>query len=200
MENAKVTITEKELKIMGDREFFVQKKIITETVSNIFAKLRDGLKSEVQKSGFIFPEGTDTDTGKLSKGENYREFPYIILDYPKKFSRENIFSFRTMFWWGNQFSFHFLLSGESFDGYHPKILERIHLLRGKDFLFCIHSTPWEYHFGDNNVIPLENAISDPKLFEGMTFFKISKKSELKDWDKLVQEGTETIANCLNLIK
>ena len=50
-------------------------------------------------------------TPKIAKGENYLQLPYVLLDYPRCFDKENIFAIRTMFWWGNFFSITLHLSG-----------------------------------------------------------------------------------------
>ena len=43
---------------------------------------------------------------KISRGEQYLGLPYVMLDYPRIFSKENVFAIRTFFWWGNYFQPH----------------------------------------------------------------------------------------------
>lgn len=200
MEHAKVRITEDELAIMTNAEFFRSKKVITETISNIFATLRDELRNCAKESAFIFPEGADVSTGKLSKGENYRNLPYIILDFPKLFSKENIFAFRTMFWWGNHFSFHLHLSGEFFHENIEKVIPNIARLNGQNFYFSVNDSQWEYYFDETNLHPIENFAQYKDEIRKKSFLKISRKLDLKDWKKVVPYGTETLALCLNLLK
>ena len=54
---------------------------------------------------------------KISKGENYRGLPYVMLDYPRLFGREEVLAIRTFFWWGHGFSVTLHLKG----GYRERI-------------------------------------------------------------------------------
>ena len=58
------------------------------------------------------PEVIKTSTPKISKGENYKDLPYVMLDYPRCFQKEKTIAIRTFFWWGNFFSINLQLSGE----------------------------------------------------------------------------------------
>ena len=65
------------------------------------------------------PRGENAYSGKISRGENYRGLPYLILDYPAYFSQKDIFAFRTMFWWGHFFQCRTTSTGDIFAATHP---------------------------------------------------------------------------------
>ena len=68
---------------------------------NLKSSITDRLPAEVAE---ISP--------KISKGENYNGLPYVMFDYPRFFTKENVFAVRTFFWWANYFSVTLHLKGE----------------------------------------------------------------------------------------
>ena len=189
--------------ILRDVVFFTAKKRATGKISKIFAELRDEVKNVTKKSPVHFPERTDLQTGKLSKGENYQGLPYIILDFPKLFSKETVFAFRTMFWWGNYFSFHFHLSGTALELYKKNILTNISSLRSQNFFYCDSDSPWNYQFEDPDFIVLDDLLSEKKFGERIAqknFFKISRKVDLSEWKNVPSIGAETFHQCLKLLQ
>src|SRR5450755_2986522 len=48
---------------------------------------------------------------RISKGENYKGLPWVVLDYPRAFGRLDVLAVRTLFWWGNYFSVTLHLKG-----------------------------------------------------------------------------------------
>ena len=139
---------------------------------------------------------------KISRGENYKGMPYLILDYPRIFDGEDVFAFRSMFLWGHFFSFSFQLSGIYLERYRLQLEERLHTLQNKDYYYCIHETPWEYTYHPENYISLERYLLEKEngVFSARPFVKISRKINLAEWKKVSPMGCETFADCLGLIK
>ena len=203
MNKTKVNITKEEMAILRDVVFFTAKKRATGKISKIFAELRDEVKNVTKKSPVHFPERTDLQTGKLSKGENYQGLPYIILDFPKLFSKETVFAFRTMFWWGNFFSCTLHLQGKALEEWR-KNKAPLHLSpkgRGLNFqapshregrggllYICVNNNPWQYHYKKDNYLPI-NKLSDSELKNLLLkkeFLKLSMQIPIKDHKKLVK--------------
>ena len=46
---------------------------------------------------YKIPE-TELKNGRVFKGEYYRDLPFVTLDFPRIFEKENVFAYRTMFW------------------------------------------------------------------------------------------------------
>ena len=97
---------------MGDTDFLLTKARVSQKVQTLLNQTHDQLKQYVAAERFTFPEGTSAQAGKIARGENYRQLPYLLLDYPRLFAREDVFALRTMFWWGQFFSVTFQLGGE----------------------------------------------------------------------------------------
>src|ERR1035437_2728368 len=105
--------TPTELETIYNKKFFLVKASATGKIELLFTEVRDEIKSVIAKENMVLPKEVDAQTGKLFRGENYLYLPYLVLDYPKNFSKESIFSFRTMLWWGNFFSFTLHLQGKA---------------------------------------------------------------------------------------
>lgn len=142
------------------------------------------LKKEVAKSSFSLPDKAFTRSGKISRGENYNRLPYVILDYPRLFTREDTFAYRSMLWWGHEFSVTLHLSGIYLNPLHlhlPEVLQ--YLASDKEIFFCVHSDPWQYHFSSDNYRNLSDLISEDQISSLVhrKFIKISKKWSLEHW-------------------
>ena len=102
-----------ELAWLEDPTWFPRKRQLIERVGRELESLRDLLCSSPEIAAIDWPDGTDVQTGKLSRGENYHGQPWIMLDFPRFFHREGIAAFRTLFHWGHgvQVSLHLSEAG-----------------------------------------------------------------------------------------
>ena len=97
---AKIHLSAEEAELIDNTEWILTKHRVIEKVYQVFGQINERMKNEL--SGFDHLTGDiQCLNGKISRGENYRLLPYIILDYPSYFKKNNIFAVRTMFWWGN---------------------------------------------------------------------------------------------------
>jgi len=174
--------TEKDLHILEDADFLLAKSSILKKIYNLLEKTRTRLIRIVEESDFSFPEGTDIVMGKISRGENYKNLPYMVLDYPTLFTNENSFAFRTMFWWGNFFSSTLQLEGRSLNEYRKIIGNNIDKLLDKNIFIGVGETPWEYHYNEDNYLILTK--DHIKIINNCNFLKLSKNISLSDWERL----------------
>jgi hypothetical protein len=175
-------ITEKDLRVLQDTDFLLTKSAVLEKIYKLLEDTRDELIKSVRNTDFTFPEGTDIVTGKISRGENYKSLPYMVLDYPTLFTNEGSFAFRTMFWWGNFFSSTLHLEERVLDEHRKTFGENIDILLNKNIFIGVGETPWQYHYGEDNYLPLSKDHS--KFIINCNFLKLSKKISLSEWEKL----------------
>ena len=193
MEPAKIRLSKNELQVLHERDFFIEKKIITDKIYSLLGHLLQEARLRQVFSTVSFPKETDYTTGKISKGENYMGFPYIILDFPRLFTKEEIVAIRTMVWWGNFISSTLIISGSLFKHAKKATLNSQTLLKQNDVWLCIHETPWEHHFEKENLIPI-NEISQStmgKILDRNNFLKLSRKISIKKINKLMEFGLES---------
>ncbi|HEY4291325.1 MAG TPA: hypothetical protein VGN00_29690 [Puia sp.] len=81
---------------------------------------------------------------KISKGENYQGLPYVMLDYPRLFGREDVLAIRTFFWWGHSFSVTVHLKGAYRDRYLPVLQQRWAELAAAGFHVGISEDEWRH--------------------------------------------------------
>lgn len=137
---------------------------------------------------------------KISKGENYNQLPYIMLDYPAYYTKQNIFALRTMFWWGNFVSITLLLKGEYKTIFEQKIIHNLHYNAAANLYICINESEWMHHFEPYNYI-LCSKINKLQIDEikQKSFIKIALKYKLQHWNMLQQllpEGYSQIKQLL----
>jgi len=191
--------TEEEEEALKEQNFFLLKHSATKKIVELFGKLEENLKPLAQAINPLVPD-LNTTTGKIFRGENYRLFPYVVLDFPKLFSTQSIFAFRTMFWWGHEFSFTLHLQGEALDQFRTAIKTNIGMLRGKDVYYSIGETPWQYHFESDNYDPLDDLLMQGKELPQSHFLKLARRMEIGEYGNLVERGLETYRMFIRLLK
>lgn len=183
----KIDFTDREFQIIQDQEFLLTKSKALSKVDDLLSKVRSELILAIKEYSFDHPVLSSFKTSKISRGENYRGLPYLVLDYPALFSAEDTFAFRTMFWWGNFFSTTIHLQGKSLDFYRERILEKIDLLDQQDIFICINKSPWEYRYENDNYKLLTNKHIE--FIRKCSFLKLSKRVELDKWKTLPELST-----------
>jgi hypothetical protein len=194
----KMHLTEKELLILQDRGFLLTKATLLERINELLGQTREELKGCIESSNFPFPAGTDLIKGKISKGENYKNLPYMVLDYPTLFSKESIFAYRTMFWWGNFFSATLHLEGMALNYYRNSITHNFEKFLNKNIYIGVGETPWQYHYEEDNYIILNETHRD--FITNCKFLKLSKKIELKKWNDVPEFSTNFFELVLSVLK
>jgi hypothetical protein len=169
--------SKQEVVVMKDIDFLLTKYMILEKIKEMFIQIRDHLNETSLNIPFDSP-------GKISRGENYRQLPYLVLDYPAEFNGEHIFTFRTMFWWGHFFSATLHLQGDHLEEYRAAIEKNIAKLLNQSIYIGINKSPWEYHYGKDNYVLLE--INHDTHIQTCDFLKLSQKYELTDWQMVPQ--------------
>jgi hypothetical protein len=111
-EEAKIHLSALEIELVNNTEWIFTKQKIIKKIYSLFGQLHEVYKAVILKEKEFLPIHIQNKGGKISKGENYNGLPYLILDFPAMYSKENIFAVRTLFWWGNFFSISLHLSGE----------------------------------------------------------------------------------------
>lgn len=198
----KLSLSAEELTLVNNSDWILTRHIIVRKIYEFFGSLLPKFREEVEKCSYIFPENIKYQNGKISRGENYRLLPYVILDYPAFFWKDNILAIRTMFWWGNFFSITLQLSGHhknKFTSGGDKIFEWLKL---HEYSVCDNTSEWEHHSGTDNYTPATNISNTQfsKLLE-KDFFKMAKFLPLTEYnnaESYLLEGFTEILRFLQL--
>lgn len=192
-----ILFTDFEKTIILDKDFLKTKIIIIDKIHIQLEETRKRISDIINQSNFKFEKLIDIKIGKIFRGENYLSLPYVVLDYPKLFSKENTFTFRTMFWWGNYFSSTLHLEGFYLEKYKEIIFNRQHLLMNKNIYFSVAKTPWEYHFNKSNYILIDKI--NPETQSQSKFIKLSKRFKLSDYENLPELSSQYFSFLLKIL-
>ncbi len=197
---AKIHFSKLETELIKNKEWILTKHSIINKVYQLFGEMHEIYKQISEQEKISLPAFYKNTGGKISKGENYLGLPYVLLDYPALFSKENIFAVRTMFWWGNFFSISLHVSGKNFQ-INKNFSNQLAYLHEKNFYVCVNENEWQHHFEPSNYIPIA-ALDEQKLSEILKgdFFKIAKKLELNNWNEASEFFKKTFIEIIEFIK
>ena len=130
MQKCAIKLTNHQLMLASDTDYPLTKNQVIHNISLLF----DELARELQSTTFPAPFSILNNAGyKITKGENYKGLPYVVLDYPKISGPQFPILFRTVFWWGNYFSFNVLIQDKELQK-HIRLHEssEVYVLTGPD--------------------------------------------------------------------
>jgi hypothetical protein len=116
-----MAFTPEELALICDPTPFELKHAATEKLKALMERIRETYLQCVQPQHTLCPEQTDFLRGQIAKGENYEGYPYVMLDFPKFYGQGEIFTYRTMFWYGHYFIFSLILAGTHLQTYQSAV-------------------------------------------------------------------------------
>jgi len=184
MDKAKVRLSKEEMELVCHADWILTKNSILQKTKELMGLVQTGYAEIIATCSEKFPKEIFTASPKISKGENYRGLPYLLLDYPRHFVQEDIFAVRTMFWWGNFFSITLHLAGRYKKKYEKAIATAFSSLVKNNFYCCVNDNPWQHHFENDNYLPLTeaNMIHFEKINTEKSFIKLAAKLDLQQWE------------------
>jgi hypothetical protein len=206
VQDTKLSLKDEELAAIENSRFFVVKHDASQKILYLLGELEKELMEIISSFPFLSKEELQLkDKGKIFRGENYRLMPYLILDCPRVFNTESVFAFRSMFRWGNEFSFTLHLQGNALETFRRKIQLGVSSLERQDFFICVNDTPWEYTFDEMNYMPLDKMVRDKKeeleqMISEKKFIKFSRKLELKEYNHVGAFGVETFRKVMEILQ
>ena len=198
----KIGLSAKELELVINTDWILTKKIIIKKVINLFGLLLLPMQQITTQHKSDLPIELYSKDPKIFKGESYKELPYVMLDYPRYFEKENTFAVRTLFWWGNFFSVSLQLSGEIKQKAIPNLMAAFLQMQNEDFWICINDHPWEHNFDNENYVPINRLSLEEFNFilNNKLFVKISKKMSLQQWDGIALFIEQTFKEMILILK
>ncbi|MDB5249994.1 MAG: hypothetical protein JWQ40_4388 [Segetibacter sp.] len=173
------SLTAYEMQLVTDPQILLAKNNIIKVVYKRFGDLASRYQKELED---ITVESEASMSAKISRGENYKGLPYVIMDYPRHFSKTDVFAIRTFFWWGNFFSITLQLSGQYQSKYANNIEGAIRHDCFSGWFIGNSANQWEHHFETGNYMPVEKD-KDYNV-DKLPFLKLAKKIPLGKWDEI----------------
>src|ERR1700761_4832652 len=156
MDFAKIQLSAEELLLVQNGQWILTKNIIIRKVYQLFGSLATAMKSKIDETHL--PGEIIRTTAKISKGENYQELPWVMLDYPRLFTKENVFAIRTFFWWANYFSVTLHLKGEYKNMFAEAVNKNMTMLVENNFHISITGDEWIHDIDPANYTLLTEKI------------------------------------------
>ena len=197
----KIMLSDDELQLVNNTGWILTKRSVMEKVDQVLGSIAENQKLIIENEKNWLPQEVIKFEPKISRGENYLQLPYMLLDYPRCFDTENIFAVRTMFWWGNFFSITLHLSGKYKIQFQQKIVNNINATTQELFI-CINENQWQHHFEADNYMAVKKlsgaALSD--LVSKKPFIKVGIKFPLQPWDALPELLNKSFLEMIELLK
>lgn len=176
-------LSEDELQLVQNSGWILTKNAIIEKVYTMFGNVAHQLYDHVNARQHSLPDICSANNPKISKGEKYEELPYVMLDYPRYFTREEIVAVRNFFWWGNFFSTTLHVRGTHRHKVAESILDQFEHLTAKQFYLSTEGNEWDHNIESMNYSLLggysKTALSD--VLGKSNFIKLAVKFPLKEW-------------------
>lgn len=180
----KPAFTLSEINLLGNKNLFLAKARITQKLQTALLLVEKLYARELIKYDKKLPAEIVNSKGKITKGENLSASPWMVLDYPKEFSRQNIFAIRTLIWWGKHVSVSLVLSGSYKKLYEQNIFKAINT-KPTNLFVCIGQTPWEHDILPGNFLKAGKLTSkEITEIKNRSFLKLSFKISIKEINSL----------------
>lgn len=202
MKDNDIKLTDKELLCITDADLIKTKVRASRKIRGILEQAQLNIQHYLKTRDHRLPEEIQQVPPKISIGENYRQLPYQVLDFPRLFGKQHVFAYRTMFWWGHFFSHTLHLGGKYIKPDHARRL--LHSLENPEQLesifFCCNESPWHYHYEKDNYLPLDKISPQTleKQLSGNRFLKISAITTLDHWHAVPDMAVRHLKNFLQL--
>ena len=200
--DTKIALSDKELEMVCNTDWILTKHAIIQKVYKLFGEMLPLFEKTVNENKKYLPAEVFINSPKISKGENYKLLPYVMLDYPRYFGKDETVAIRTFFWWGNFFSVSLQLSGSCKTNALEVLHQNFEWLQQNEYCICINDNPWEHHFDTNNFAHI-NTIDKNKFTEILLrnrVVKIAKNIPLNKWQDAPEFILKVFSELAGLLK
>ena len=179
MDRVKLQFSQEESVLLTDPAFILTKNRILARISEMMGAVSD---EEVKMAGLLreqLPPEVFQFPPKLSRGEQYQQLPWLMLDFPRLFKEPDQLAIRQFFWWGNLFSSTLIVSGR-----FKEMLLETDWKEFPDIYICVHTSPWEHHFEADNAA-LISSVSEEKYRSlcKKEFLKLAFYLPIEKWEQ-----------------
>ncbi|MBO9732979.1 MAG: hypothetical protein J7623_30330 [Chitinophaga sp.] len=194
-------LTPEEATLVGSAHFIQLKNSAIDKVMGLMGNLERALAAYDRDTDFPFQPEWLLQGGKISKGEQYKGLPWVMLDYPRFFHKTGIFAFRTMFWWGHYFSATLHLAGNVKAHFSTALREAYLKLAEAGFQVYVQENPWEHDFENGNYCFIDTLSLDEwkTLVSRHDFIKLAKPFVLDHWGEIITDVVKAYATLLNVL-
>jgi hypothetical protein len=188
IQQTKIQLLPPEMELVSSPDIILTKNAILQKIKSFFEELQFKQQDILRKNLSAFPNELVKIPPKISRGENYKGLPWLVLDNPRYFQHNNIFAIRTMFWWGNFFSITLHVSGNNKADLLKKISTHLSQLGEADFTIYAGQKEWEHDMDPDyykrisslHTTALDEAINKNRFLKLAVKFPIDSLEAIED--------------------
>jgi hypothetical protein len=197
MNQAKLQLSEEEMELATNKAFILTKQRVIQKVTVLMGGLAEAMQAGWECSGYHWPEEILHSSPKISKGEQYRQMPYVVLDYPRVFSKEHVFAIRHFFWWGHYFSSTLHLKGKYQAYYGTKVLAAIDKGWFNGYRLSVTGNEFEFDLDSDSYRAIQPSAEPVMGIHHGPFLKIARCYAIRQWNHLPEVLLEDAVKFLN---
>jgi hypothetical protein len=195
---AKINLSDQEQALMQNREWILTKQQITEKIYDLLGEQVPVIESALSGLHMQVPDWQRV-SAKIYRGESYRRFPYVMLDYPRLYTGEDALAIRTLFWWGHYLSVSLQLSGK-----YKRLFTEQDGTRAEasSWVLWASESPWEHDLDAFAVVEWNKAHKEEcsRLIRQQSFIKLTTRISLENpavWETQLEESYRQIARWIS---
>lgn len=192
--------SDEEIHLMSNRDIMLVKRQIMSKMADRFAQIEAKFRQQIYE--IDLPPGTLLKAGKISRGENYKGQPYMVLDYPRLFTGNDVLNVRLLFWWGHYFTMSLHLAGQYWEHQKAKFAKPLNLPLRQSVRFQVTGSAWEndinaadFHY----ISDMDTHLHQTKLKQS-SFIKIVDCLSLDDTPNLEIFSIDVFKNFVSILK
>jgi len=189
MQQTKIQLLPAEMELVSSPDIILTKNAILQKIKLFFEGLQVKQFDILKDYALQLPEEVLKISPKISRGENYKGLPWLVLDNPRFFQHNNIFAIRTMFWWGNFFSITLHLSGNNKATILKNLTRNNSLLKENNFYLYEGNDEWEHDLDPNSYKKLSSLNDDEftKIISANNFLKLAIKFPIDSFEAVEEK-------------
>jgi len=177
IQQTKIQFLPAEMELVSSPDIILTKNAILQKIKSFFEEIQMKQQDVLKKYSSQLPEEVLRISPKISRGENYKGLPWLVLDNPRHFQHNNIFAIRTMFWWGSFFSITLHVSGNNKNDLLKNLTGNVSLLAKNDFYIYNGTKEWEHDIDPDSYKKLSGINEEElqRIFSANSFLKLAVK-------------------------
>ena len=197
MNASKIQLSAEEWQLVQNSDWILTKHRIIGKVYQLFGLLADDMRAGGPAPAGL-PETVWRHAPKISKGEQYCQLPWVVLDYPRHFTREQVFAIRSFFWWGHYFSCTLHLKGSYQQQLAPMIVCEAAAGKLAGYYWSAGGAEFDFDVQTDHYTAMDIRI--PTLAEAQEgdFLKLTVIHPLEGWDMAQEQLLATYLAFVNM--
>jgi len=189
MQQTKIQLLPAEMELVSSPDIILTKNAILQKIKLFFEGLQVKQFDILKDYALQLPEEVLKISPKISRGENYKGLPWLVLDNPRFIQHNNIFAIRTMFWWGNFFSITRHLSGNNKATILKNLTRNNSLLKENNFYLYEGNDEWEHDLDPNSYKKLSSLNDDEftRIISANNFLKLAIKFPIDSFEAVEEK-------------